>query len=153
MADSQDQYQPVRLFSVSGRIGRARYIAYGFGLQVLILGVAGGLGAFLGDAGVMLIVAGWVAVVALWIMLTIQRAHDFNASGWLALLGLVPLANLIFWFVPGTDGANRFGGETPPNSVRVLIVVWLFPVLFVGGIVAAVALPAYQDYVKRAQQK
>jgi Tfp pilus assembly major pilin PilA len=37
--------------------------------------------------------------------------------------------------------------------VLVLIAVWILPVLFVGGIVAAIALPAYQDYVKRAQAK
>ncbi len=61
--------------------------------------------------------------------------------------------NLIFWFIPGTDGPNRFGAKTPPNSVLVLIVVWLFPALFIGGIVAAVAIPAYSDYVKRAQQR
>jgi Tfp pilus assembly major pilin PilA len=36
--------------------------------------------------------------------------------------------------------------------VLVLIAVWILPVLFVGGILAAIALPAYQDYAKRAQQ-
>ena len=27
-------------------------------------------------------------------MLTIQRAHDFNTTGWLAILSIVPLVNL-----------------------------------------------------------
>jgi hypothetical protein len=86
-------------------------------------------------------------------MLTIQRCHDFNVTGWLSLLMLVPLANLIFLFIPGTDGPNRFGAPTPPNSVGVLIVAWLFPVVAVIGIIAAVSLPAYQDYTKRAQER
>jgi hypothetical protein len=84
-------------------------------------------------------------------MLTIQRSHDFNMSGWFSLLALVPLVNLIFWFIPGTDGPNRFGAKTPPNSALVLIGVWIVPILFIGGILAAVSIPAYQDYVKRSQ--
>lgn len=151
--DSRQQYQPVRVFSVSGRIGRARYIAYGLGLQFLILALAAVLSGFLGDAAGVAIAAGWIAVVVLWIMLTIQRAHDFNASGWLAILGLVPLVNLIFWFIPGTEGPNRFGAMTAPNSAGVLIAAWIVPALFLSGIVAAVSIPAYQAYVKRAQQK
>jgi len=151
--DSRQQYQPVRVFAVSGRIGRARYIAYGLGLQFLILALAAVLGGFLGDAAGVAIAAGWIAVVVLWIMLTIQRAHDFNASGWLAILGLVPLVNLIFWFIPGTEGPNRFGAMTAPNSAGVLIAAWIVPALFLSGIVAAVSIPAYQEYVKRAQQK
>ena len=151
--DSRQQYQPVRVFAVSGRIGRARYIAYGLGLQFLILALAAVLGGFLGDAAGVAIAAGWIAVVVLWIMLTIQRAHDFNASGWLAILGLVPLVNLIFWFIPGTEGPNRFGAMTAPNSAGVLIAAWIVPALFLSGIVAAFSIPAYQEYVKRAQQK
>jgi hypothetical protein len=98
-------------------------------------------------------VVGWVAMVVISIMLTIQRSHDFNMSGWFALLWLVPLANFAFWFVPGTDGENRYGAKTPPNGIAVLIGAWLLPILFVGGIVAAISLPAYQDYVKRAEQR
>lgn len=86
-------------------------------------------------------------------MLTIQRSHAFNTTGWLAILGLVPLVNLIFWFIPGTDGQNRFGAKTPPNGVLTLIAVWIIPVVFILGIVAAVSIPAYQDYVKRSQQR
>jgi hypothetical protein len=91
-----------------------------------------------------------VALVVIGFMLTIQRCHDFNMSGWLSLLMLVPLANLIFLIIPGTDGPNRFGGPTPPNTIGVLILAWLFPAIAAIGIVAAIALPAYQDYQKRA---
>jgi Tfp pilus assembly major pilin PilA len=29
--------------------------------------------------------------------------------------------------------------------------VWIVPLVFIGGIIAAVSIPAYQDYAKRAQ--
>ena len=152
VADAGEEFQPVRIFAVSGRIGRARYIAYSMGLSFLIMFLAGLIAAFAGAAGAILALAGYAAVLVLLFMLTIQRAHDFDTSGWLSLLVLIPLVNFIFWFIPGTDGENRFGGETPPNSILVLIAAWLVPVLFFVGIIAAVALPAYSDYVKRAQQ-
>ena len=63
----------------------------------------------------------------------------------------MPLVNLMFWFIPGTDGQNRFGAKTPPNSTGVIVGVWIVPAIFVIGILAAVSIPAYQDYVKRAQ--
>jgi len=152
VADAGEQLQPVKVFSVSGRIGRARYLAYGIGFYILFGFVGSILAGALGQAGMVVWGIVWIALLVLGFMLTIQRCHDFNVSGWLSLLMLVPLANLIFLFIPGTDGANRFGGPTPPNTVGVLIGAWLLPAIFVIGVVAAVALPAYQDYVKRAGQ-
>jgi uncharacterized membrane protein YhaH (DUF805 family) len=152
VADAGEQTQPVKVFAVSGRIGRARYLAYGIGFYILFGFIAVILAGMLGQAAAVIVPVAWVALVVIGFMLTIQRCHDFNMSGWLSLLMLVPLVNLIFLFIPGTDGANRFGGPTPPNSVGVLIAAWLFPAIFVLGIVAAVALPAYQDYAKRAGQ-
>ena len=141
--------QPVRLFSASGRIGRARYIAYGFGLYLLSM-LAGVVGARLfGEVGAVLATVAWVAMAVLGVMLTIQRCHDFNVTGWLALLIVVPLANLAFLFIPGTDGPNRFGAPTPPNSVGVLVVAWLIPGIVIAGMIAAIALPAYQAYLQR----
>ena len=158
VADAADEYEPVNIYSASGRIGRARYIAYTLGLSILfgvvVAGVAGALGATgsAGLAGIATIVI-YLGLFVWMFMLTIQRAHDFNTTGWLSILMLVPLVNLLFWFIPGTDGANRFGGKTPPNSVLVLIAAWLVPIVFIAGIAAAIAIPAYSDYVKRAQSK
>lgn len=149
MADAGDATQPVRLFSASGRIGRARYIAYGFGLYLLSM-LAGVVGARLfGEVGAVLATVAWVAMAVLGVMLTVQRCHDFNVTGWLALLIVVPLANLVFLFIPGTDGPNRFGAPTPPNSVGVLVVAWLIPGIVIAGMIAAIALPAYQAYLQR----
>jgi uncharacterized membrane protein YhaH (DUF805 family) len=47
----------------------------------------------------------------------IKRLHDLDKSGWLYLLGFVPIVNfffaiyLIVW--KGTDGVNKYGA---PNS-------------------------------------
>lgn len=149
VAEAGEQYQEVKVFATSGRIGRVRYIAYGMGIYFLfgILGFL--LSLAIGQAGM---VIGWIAIMVVGFMLTIQRCHDFNTTGWLSLLVLVPLVNLIFWFIPGTDGSNNYGDKTAPNGAGVIIAALIIPILFVGGILAAIAIPAYQQYVTRAKQ-
>ena len=148
VGDAAEATQPVNIFSVSGRIGRVRYVGYLIGLYVLF-----GIFAFLAAlvAGP-LAMAVWLAYMVLAFMLTIQRCHDFNTTGWLSLVSLIPLVALIFWFIPGTEGANRYGPRTPPNSTLAIVLVWILPAIAVIGIIAAIAIPAYQSYVKRAQQ-
>jgi uncharacterized membrane protein YhaH (DUF805 family) len=145
VADAGVLTEPVRVLSVSGRIGRVRYLAYTIALY-FVCGFAAMLLMLIHPAAGLLPYA--VMFVHLF-MLTIQRCHDFDMSGWLSLLVLVPLLNLIFLVVPGSDGANRYGGPTPPNSAGVLFLAWLFPVIAGLGIVAAIAIPAYQSYVTR----
>jgi uncharacterized membrane protein YhaH (DUF805 family) len=156
VTDPDEEYGEIKVFSASGRLGRVRYIGYSVGLPILIgllVGIlAGAIGAFAGKAAVLpIIVVGYGAIFVVLILMTIQRAHDFNTSGWLALVVIVPLANLIFWFIPGTDGENRFGRKTPPNGTGVILLACIIPLIFVIGIVAAIAIPAYQDYVQRAR--
>jgi hypothetical protein len=69
------------------------------------------------------------------------------------LLMIIPFVAFIWLFKAGTQGANRFGAPPPPNTTGVKILGYSFPVLIVlFGILAAIALPAYQDYVRRAQE-
>ena len=148
-------YGEVKVFTSKGRIGRIRYIGYTIGLTILIGFVLGIIAGLLGSAvgtnltGLVTIVA-YLAIFVVMMLLTIQRAHDFNASGWMALVVFIPLVNLIFWFIPGTEGENRFGPETPPNSTVAVVLALILPAVFVVGIVAAVAIPAYQQYQLRA---
>jgi hypothetical protein len=113
--------------------------------------------AAMGDAGAivmgLLVGIAYIFMLVLQFMLTIQRAHDFNSSGWMSLLLFVPLAPLIFWFIPGTDGSNQYGAPPPPNSggIVALFVTGILG-LFVLPILAAIAIPAYQGYVEKAQQ-
>jgi uncharacterized membrane protein YhaH (DUF805 family) len=149
VADASEQVQEVKLFATSGRIGRARYIAYAMGMYLLLAILGALLSLAIGVAGQA--IAG-LAILIVIFMLTIQRCHDFNTTGWLSILVLIPLVNLIFWFIPGTDGANNYGAKTPPNSVLVLIAAWIIPVLFIVGVAAAVAIPTFQGYQKRAME-
>ncbi|MEA3192825.1 MAG: hypothetical protein QOD26_1158 [Betaproteobacteria bacterium] len=151
--ESEGESQPVRLFAVSGRIGRLRYICYGLLVYLVLALVAGVFAAVAAPAGVFMVGLAWLAMLVIGFMLTIQRSHDFNTSGWLSILMLVPLVNLMFWFIPGTDGPNRYGPPTPPNSTGVIIGAIAVPVVlvFFVGILAAVAIPAYDDYGQRAK--
>jgi type IV pilus assembly protein PilA len=74
-----------------------------------------------------------------------------NTTGWLALLVFVPLGVFVFCFWPGTRGENNYGLQPPPNTIGVILLACILPFLFVGGILAAIAIPAYQDYSVRAQ--
>ena len=154
-ADVVERYGDVKILSVQGRIGRLRYIGYSFGLSLLILllvGVAVALTASEPNVALLVVAAGYLAVFAVQIMLTIQRAHDMNTTGWLALIVFIPLAGLLFWFVPGTKGQNDYGLQPPPNTGGVIVLACVVPLMFVlVGVLAAVAIPAYQDYTIRAQ--
>ncbi len=147
-SQANDEPQEVKVFTIAGRIGRVRYIGYSIGISILIMMVGALLSTVTFGIGLGL---AYVVVVVMQVMLTIQRCHDFNTSGWLALLAFIPLVGLIFWFIPGTDGANKYGNKTPPNTALSIILACILPAVFVLGIVAAIALPAYQDYVKRAK--
>jgi len=164
------EYGAVKILSVSGRLGRVRYLAYVTALVMiawlggsLLMGVLAAATAGLGRGASMSVAMISVAliygamIIGSW-MLAIQRLHDFDTSGWMTLLFLVPLVNVIFGFallfVPGTDGENRFGKKTPQNSTGVKIMAVLAPVSFIVfiGILAAIAIPQYQHYKLKAQQ-
>jgi uncharacterized membrane protein YhaH (DUF805 family) len=158
----------LKIFSARGRLGRVRYIGYSMGLMLLtylamaVLGGAaiamsrlqGGSDAINWLGSGVLIVVGLTLFIAS-ILLTIQRLHDFDASGWWALLMLAPFANMVLYLVllimPGTQGPNRFDHPPPPNTVGVILLALIPALLAVIGIVAAIAIPAFNDYKGRAQ--
>ena len=49
------------------------------------------------------------------------------------------------------EGYQRFGAPPPPNGLFIKIMGLCLPVVGIIGIVAAIALPAYQGYVQRAK--
>lgn len=113
------------IFSTFWRLGRVRYIGYTFGFSVLAvflsllvntltLVLPASLSGYLLSFSTVAIYGGLLLIT---VMLTIKRCHDFDTSGWLSLLLLVPFGMLAFWFIPGTDSANRFGRDLPPNSL------------------------------------
>ena len=158
LVDELDTFGTIKVLSASGRIGRLRYISYSLGIAILamlvmrliLVAVATSIPAdvvkpiILGIVGLT-----YLGVIVVNVLLTIQRCHDFNVTGWLSLILLIPFAPLLFWVIPGTKGANDYGAQPPPNGWTSVIAVGLI-FLLVIGILAAIAIPAYQDYVARA---
>ena len=162
--EQQEQpYQP-RIFSFDGRIGRLRYLAYGFGIGMLFMLVAGMLGNLAERYGlarrdeVLAFITG-ITVILIWTVLTImfgkRRFNDLNRSGWWSVLLLVPYLQLLpalyLLFFPGSRGANDYGPAPVKNSVGVAILGWMLPALMLVGLLAAILIPAYQGYINAGQ--
>ena len=59
------------------------------------------------------------------------------------------LIGLYMVFGPGSTGTNRFGKQPNKNPTWLFLVVF-FPIV-IFGILAAVAIPAYQQYTEKAK--
>lgn len=156
VGDGETGVQPVKFFSSQGRIGRLRYLAYlTFGYFALIAAsmAVGALAGFLGGSNMAAVLGGLMAVpfMVYWALVSIQRSHDMGWNGWTWLLVLIPFVGLIWIFKAGTPGRNDYGLPPPPNTTAVRIGAFLFPTIMIIGILAAIALPAYQSYVMRAK--
>ena len=155
----QDElYQP-SVFTFNGRIGRLRYLAYSVGTSFLLmlammvlmplLGVstmvAGETGASIVGVIAMLVIYG--AMLVLSVMFAKRRLNDLNRTGWWFVLFIVPIVNLLLTiyliFFPGSEGSNDYGPAPAANSLGVQILGWMMPVLFLLGIVAAIAIPQF----------
>ncbi|NND59588.1 MAG: DUF805 domain-containing protein [Gammaproteobacteria bacterium] len=159
------QTRPSRI-SPAGRLGRVRFLAYNMVLSLAMMALMMILGfiislVFGGETGEflnkLLIVIVMIPAMIISVIFLIKRCHDFNASGWWCIPGvigaLIPLVNLIVFMVyaliPGTVGDNRFGPATPPNTALHWVLATLFPLVLVAGVLAAIAIPAYLDYTSR----
>lgn len=84
---------------------------------------------------------------------TIRRLHDCNRSGWLSLLMLIPVINIIFmlyvFFAPGTQGSNNYGAPRPTKDwekVLAIIYIVLMALGFLGALaVLLLFIPAYYN--------
>lgn len=154
-------YGEIRFFSPSSRINRLRYWAHSMLFSFVIIGVflvVGLVAAFLSSTlAIGLGIITYIAMIVYSFILIIQRLHDLNKTGWMSLLAIIPLANIyliiLLIFFKGTEGRNNYGLQPPPNKTWHWVLAFSFPVLMIViGILAAVSLPAYQDYVQRAQE-
>ena len=149
----------IELFSLTSRIGRLRYLAYG-----MAYGLLGMVPVFLcfllmlasPAIGTFALLALDVVLIVFGVGLAVRRLHDLDKTGWLALLMIVPLVNFFFFlyllFAAGTIGENSYGKQPPPNSTWVIVGAWSFILVpLLGGVLAAIAIPAYQDFVARSQ--
>lgn len=158
--DDDQAFGEISFFNPAGRLNRLRYWAHGFTFAIAFYAVMI-VGVVLMTQGAMfaggaILGVGYLAMLVFSFILVIQRLHDLNKSGWMSLLMLVPLANIyllvLVIFFEGTRGKNNYGLQTPPNKTWHWIMAFSFPILIVVvGIIAAVSIPAYQDYVERSQ--
>jgi uncharacterized membrane protein YhaH (DUF805 family) len=142
-------FSELKVFTVNGRIGRLRYLAWSLVLMVAILIVAALCALLLSNslvAGGLVITVATVAFVIVSVQIGVQRLHDAGWSGWLLLINLIPFVGSLFplalMIVPGNPGANQYGPPQPPNSnaVKVLASMWVLLIalssvgLYVGGV-------------------
>lgn len=164
---SDERYQP-KVFSVSGRIGRLRYLAYTTGVNLVVMSIMVGLGAAVGAAagaepqgaptglafgGISVLL--YLALVVFAVIFGKRRINDLNKSAWLLLLFLVPVVNLFLAiylvFFKGTEGENDYGPAPVPNTLGVTILGLVMPLVFLVATVSAIVIPAYQAYQEAAR--
>ncbi|WP_144394720.1 DUF805 domain-containing protein [Pleionea sediminis] len=153
-----DVCEKMEFFNVSQRIGRVRYLAYAggyYGIFIIPFGLSGGFLAIpsLEIVGMILAVITYIGLIVALVIVQIRRLHDLDKSGWYWLINLIPVINIIFalyvLFAPGTQGSNQFGPKPLPNNGGTWAAAFVIPVITIIGILAAIALPAYQDYADR----
>ena len=80
-----------------------------FLFQIIVLLVTGMISSILyGIAALAMLLPG-IAVGA-------RRLHDIGKTGWLLLIGLIPLVNLLllYWFVQPSEGPNQYDEGAAP---------------------------------------
>lgn len=139
------RYSEVDLFSTDGRIGRKRYFLYSVILPFIIFwsfasiaGVLVHMGSAATSASYTILGLAMLAMFFMLVRLTIQRCHDFNQSGWLSVLAVIPFTNIVFALIPGTNGLNQYGEVPEPANKATNVLFYLL--LIVLATLAAVLL-------------
>lgn len=150
-------YEP-QVLAINGRIGRLRYLGYNFGLATAFVMIAGIGVAALGAISPRFAVWGLIAylpALAISFIMAIRRLNDMGQPGWWSLVSIIPLLNFIFllWLIcgAGDEGSNQYGLPPAKNSTGVVVAACILPVLMVVGMLAGIAVPAYQAYVIKAK--
>ena len=140
--DIQQRYSEVDLFSTQGRIGRRTYFVFSvlipFICVSILASIAGVIAKLTSTSSLgntlayILLGLALITLVGITVRLTIQRCHDFNKPGWVALFALIPFANIIYALIPGNNGLNSYGEPPEPPSTFVKIGVILIALLLVG---------------------
>ena len=112
---------PLRRYTdFSGRSRRKEYWSFLLGVVVVtilltIIEGAVGLSGMIAGAYGPLTALFFLGIIVPSIAVQVRRFHDQDKSGWWVLIGLVPLLGglivLVFMFLEGTRGPNRFGPD------------------------------------------
>ncbi len=125
-----------------GRIGRVHYFLSTLGIAFF--------GVILASLLSVIPTIGWplafvyiFGVIAFNLLLTIQRCHDINISGWYSLLSLIPLASIYFYFTAGTNGYNAYGYQPSACCEEAKIATFALSAVFVVASIVAITLYSY----------
>ena len=76
-------------------------------------------GSVVGGIGALVLILFLLGSIVPGVAVTVRRLHDTNRSGWMLLIGIIPLIGpimlLIFLFSEGTRGPNDYGND--PKAV------------------------------------
>jgi uncharacterized membrane protein YhaH (DUF805 family) len=147
----------LHVFTVQGRIGRLRYLAWTMVLMFVALIL---FALCMTLMSMSLITGGLFGAVAFVVFLVVsiqvgaQRLHDAGWSAWLLLLNMVPFVGSVFPFlmmiVPGNAGPNQYGPPQPPNGkgVKILAALWVpaLVIIFLGVLMGGIQ--AFKDEVE-----
>ncbi len=129
VGETLPEFAELKVFSINGRIGRLRYLAWSLVLIFAFLGLMGiaALASNLSQiVGSLLIIVVSLGIVVTSVMIATQRLHDIGWTGWLLLINLIPVVGSVFALlmlvVPGSDGVNRYGPPPPANSLSVKVI-------------------------------
>lgn len=107
------------LFSFEGRIPRRVYWGYLFGsafaffLAIMVLAILFGPDS---DATNILTILLYLPLIWTSLAIQVKRWHDRDYSGWMVLIGFIPIVGSIWSFVElgclrGTEGSNSYGQD------------------------------------------
>ena len=140
------RYSEVDIISTQGRIGQKRYFLASVIIPFItfwsfasLAGLISHLGSVASIISYAVLGVAAIAMLFMLVRLTIQRCHDFNANGWLSLLAIIPLANIIFALIPGTNGLNGYG-EPPEPDTSIINLAFYGLIFLLLAIVIAVAM-------------
>lgn len=148
---------PMLSLSFEGRMGRISYLNAGglawLGIALIGIGAAVLLPIF--RSMLMLIPLGLVGIVFfIWsVRVTALRLHDFNFSGWWALLTFIPylglIAAIVLLFVPGSSDDNDYGEKPRQGNGLVAAAIVIGSVIALLAI-SRLAMSSYDQYSERA---
>ena len=102
-------------FTIEGRASRSEYWWFYLAFMIANIGLTI-VDSALGTPLVLLL----LALIPASLCAAIRRMHDIGKSGWMLLIGLIPLVNLIllYWFIfdGGQPHANDYGA-VPTNTL------------------------------------
>lgn len=109
-----------RYTDFSGRSRRKEYWLFVLGVVVVaillsLVESAAGLNGMIAGAYGPLTALFFLGIIVPSIAVQVRRFHDQDKSGWFVLIGLIPIIGglivLVFMFLEGTKGSNRFGPD------------------------------------------